>query len=153
MRTSIQVSERLRRKLGKRKRHPRETYEEVIENAIDEASRALPPARPVLAPPIADALREVTSAIRAIYGERLVRLVLYGSHARGDATPGSDVDVLVVLQGTVERGREITRLVDATYDVLLGRGVHVSALPMSETEFLTRATPLLLNVRREGIPL
>ena len=52
-------------------------------------------------------LTELGDNFRTLYGDRLVRLVLFGSHARGDAVPGSDIDVLVVLRGPVEPGVEI----------------------------------------------
>ncbi|MBL0062906.1 MAG: nucleotidyltransferase domain-containing protein [bacterium] len=48
--------------------------------------------------PILDELRE---ALAAHYGERLSKLVLFGSQARGDAEEDSDIDVLVVLKGEV----------------------------------------------------
>ena len=46
-------------------------------------------------------LAELRRRFDALYGERLLRMVLYGSQARGDAEPGSDIDVLVVLAGHV----------------------------------------------------
>lgn len=152
-RSSIQVSASLRRLLERRKLHAREPYEEVIERALAAAEPAARQAAPALPKPVQAALDELKSKLAAMYGPRLRRLILYGSHARGDATPASDVDVLVVLAGPVARGAEIERIVESTYDILLARGVHLSAHPIEETEFLTRATPLLVNVRREGIPL
>ena len=53
-----------------------------------------------LASDLRDALRD---RFRAAFGDRLHRLVLYGSHARGDATPQSDIDVLVVLEDGRDR--------------------------------------------------
>ena len=59
-------------------------------------------------------LAELKSRLEALYGDRLVNLVLYGSQARGDAEPGSDIDVLVVLRGPVNAGEEISRVCDIT---------------------------------------
>ena len=47
--------------------------------------------------------REVREGMAAIYGERLKGVYLFGSHARGDAREGSDIDVAVVLTGPVDR--------------------------------------------------
>lgn len=156
MRSSIQVSARLRKKLEKRKTHPRQSYEDVIESALDAGVSAASPLGlpPLPVPPrTLDAIHELRTKLREHYGERLVRVILYGSYARGDARPDSDVDILLVLGGQVDRGREIAHVVEITYDILLRRGVHLSALPMSEADYLSRATPLLMNVRREGLPL
>ena len=54
-------------------------------------------------------LAELRQQLEAVYGSRLVKLVLFGSQARGDAEPGSDIDVLVVLKGPVKPGEEISR--------------------------------------------
>ena len=40
-------------------------------------------------------LKEIKVRLSAAYGERLRGVVLYGSQARGDARPDSDVDILV----------------------------------------------------------
>ncbi len=88
------------------------------------------------------------------YGDRLVQLVLFGSQARGEATLDSDVDVLVVLRGAVPHpGLEIDRMMDIVYDLTLQYEQTLSVLPVSEKDFLTRQSPLLMNIRREGLCL
>jgi predicted nucleotidyltransferase len=52
-------------------------------------------------------LSDLENQLRALYGQRLVRLVLFGSQARGDADEGSDIDVLVVLGGPVDAYRTV----------------------------------------------
>ncbi len=64
-------------------------------------------------------LAELRRRFDRLYGERLVQLVLYGSQARGDAEPGSDIDVLVVLQGLVSPTEEIDRTLDDVADFRL----------------------------------
>ncbi|MFP4248886.1 MAG: nucleotidyltransferase domain-containing protein, partial [Armatimonadota bacterium] len=44
-----------------------------------------------------EALRELKRELEALYGDRLRGVYLFGSHARGEAGPDSDVDVAVVL--------------------------------------------------------
>ena len=55
-------------------------------------------------------LEELKERLSAAYGERLHAVVLFGSEARGDARPDSDIDVLVVLETlTGDYGEELER--------------------------------------------
>lgn len=54
----------------------------------------------------------VRTILAACYGERLKQLVLFGSQARGDADPESDIDLLVVLAGPVDDAKEHERTRD-----------------------------------------
>ena len=64
-------------------------------------------------------LAELRCRLETLYGERLIRLILYGSQARGDAEPGSDIDVLVVLRGAVSSCEEIARTIADVADLSL----------------------------------
>ena len=74
-------------------------------------------------------LAELRGRFEVLYGSRLLHLVLYGSQARDDATPDSDIDVLVVLQGPVQPSKDQLWLALHDYgagpadfsDYLLGR--------------------------------
>jgi predicted nucleotidyltransferase len=96
-------------------------------------------------------LTELRHRFEALYGERLVRMVLFGSQAREDAEPGSDIDVLVVLKGPVSPCEEIARTIDDVAGISLQYNEVVSCVFVSEEEFDRECSPLLLNVRREGI--
>jgi predicted nucleotidyltransferase len=78
-------------------------------------------------------------------------MVLYGSQARGDAVPGSDIDVIVVLQGPVSPGEEIARTGGIVADLSLSYGVVIACLFMDQEQFMHGHGPFLRNVRREGI--
>ena len=96
-------------------------------------------------------LTELRRRFEALYGERLVRMVLYGSQARGDAEPGSDIDVLVVLKGPVHPGDEIARTGGVVAELSLQFHEVISCIFMDEDRFMHRSGPLLRNIRREGI--
>ena len=96
---------------------------------------------------------ELHSCLAAVYRERLVRLVLFGSRARGDADPGSDIDILVVLREGVNPGAEIARTGNVTAALSLKHDVVISCSFASEDRFLTEQSPLLRNVRKEGVPI
>ena len=97
-------------------------------------------------------LAELRSRLEGLYGDRLVKLVLYGSQARGDAESDSDIDVLVVLKGPVNPGQEIERTGDIVSHVSLLNRAVVACVFVSDERFRSEWTPLLANVRREGVP-
>ena len=96
-------------------------------------------------------LAELRRRLEALYGERLVQMLLFGSQARGDAEPGSDVDVLIVLRGSINPGEEITRTGELTASLSLLYDVVISRLFVSADQFASEQSPLLLNIRREGV--
>ncbi len=88
-----------------------------------------------------------------LYGARLQNLMLFGSQARGDAEPGSDIDVLVVLKPPVNPGEEIKRTGKAISDLSLQNDVVISCIFMDAAHYQTRNGSLLRNIRKEGILL
>ncbi len=97
-------------------------------------------------------LNEFKRELRSLYGERLKDVILFGSYARGEAHAGSDIDVMVVLRGDVAPGREIDYMIDVITELNLKYSVLLSVVPVAEDKYLRRNSPLLLNVRREGVP-
>ena len=100
---------------------------------------------------VAVVVDELGTQLRSIYRDRLVRLVLFGSQARGDADPDSDIDVLIVLQGKVKPGEEILRTGETISTLSLKHNVVISRTFVSKEGFLAEQSSLLLNVRSEGV--
>ncbi len=96
-------------------------------------------------------LNELKKQLLSIYGERFGKLVLYGSYARAEAWEGSDIDVAVVLKDDVLPAKEIDRLIDIITDINLEYDVLISVYPVSEGSLQAGNSPLLLNIKREGI--
>jgi predicted nucleotidyltransferase len=91
-------------------------------------------------------------ALDGIYGDRLDRVVLFGSRARGDARPDSDFDVAVFLRDMDDRGAELNRLADLSTDFINETGEFVHAMAYRAGAYDER-TPLMREIRREGIDL
>jgi predicted nucleotidyltransferase len=77
-------------------------------------------------------LTHLKQELTDLYGDRLRHLTLFGSQARADAEPDSDIDVLVVLKPPVNPGEEIKRTGQAIADLSLQNGVMISCLFMDE---------------------
>ena len=97
-------------------------------------------------------LRRIRTSLRAIYGDRIERLVLFGSRARGDAHADSDYDVAVFLDDLTDRWREFHRLADLRTDILAETRAFLEARPFRAGSYRDR-TPLMHEIRREGINL
>jgi len=84
----------------------------------------------------------------------LVQLKLFGSKARGDSHPESDIDVLIVLSGydwDTEKA-----VYDLCTDISIDFGVLVVPVLYSVSEFeseLMRVTPFYQNVVQDGVSL
>ena len=102
---------------------------------------------------VQQALKELQDYLARIYGERLRGVYLYGSFARGDFHAGSDIDVLIALEGEVNPGREIDLIGDGVADICLEHNVLIATYPVPEEWLEGRKSPLFENVRREGIRL
>ena len=98
------------------------------------------------------ALTRFRAAVTEIYGERVERVVLFGSRARGDAQPDSDYDVAVFLRDMTDRAAEMNRLADLATDILYKEGEFIHAMPYGAGSY-NDGTPLMHEIRAEGIDL
>ena len=102
------------------------------------------------------AVNEFVRCLRRDLPDNILDLRLFGSEARGDATPESDIDVLVVVQPEHERAALETRVVDIAFDVNLEFNVFISpsvTTPAILNHPVWRETPFIQTVLREGVPL
>lgn len=97
-------------------------------------------------------LKRLRAALDAIYGDRIERVVLYGSRARGDARKDSDYDVAVFLHDLGDRWRELDRLADLGTEILDETGAFIHAMPYRAGSYDER-TPLMHEVRKDGVDL
>lgn len=98
-------------------------------------------------------VQQLKSSLAAFYGSRLRRVIVYGSQARGDADPDSDIDVLVILSGPVQPAAEIAHTGEIVADLSLRSNTVIACQFMDEDRYLDRAGPFLRNIRREGVPI
>jgi predicted nucleotidyltransferase len=97
-------------------------------------------------------LRRVRAALDALYADRIERVVLFGSRARGDANEDSDYDVAVFLRDLTDRWGELDRIAELQRVILDQAGAFVDAKPYPAGSYRNR-TSLMQEIRRDGIDL
>jgi predicted nucleotidyltransferase len=102
---------------------------------------------------ITPTLNELKQSLHELYGDRLVKLILFGSHARSEANPDSDIDLLAVFKSPVSQVQEISYMSELCVKILLEYNELVSIIPMDEDRFNAKDIALLRNIQREGIEL
>jgi len=133
----------------------------VDERLIDEAAgeRALAerpdPELPELSGPFDphQIAREVARGLRQLYGDRLGSVLLFGSWARGDAHPESDIDLLVVLDRVDSVWDELRRMEPVLWRHSFDNDTVITALPVAKGALDEQKKPVLVRARTEGLPV
>jgi predicted nucleotidyltransferase len=89
--------------------------------------------------------------LHEILGDALDSVVLYGSRARGEAMPGSDIDVLCIMSQPFDYGEMVLRTAKDAADLSLEHDVVISTAFVTRADYETRNTPFLMNVRQEAL--
>ncbi len=95
-------------------------------------------------------LKRFRVALAEIYGDRLDQVVLFGSRARGDATPDSDYDVAVFLKALPDRWSELDRMADLRVRFLDETGAFFDAKPYASASY-RETSPLMQEIRHDGL--
>lgn len=95
----------------------------------------------------------ITNWFKTHYPDRVVQIILYGSQARGEAKPDSDIDLLIVMKYAFNYAEEIEKTSEFIQDISLKYDTVISRAFVSEQRFNQENSPFILNVRREGIVL
>jgi predicted nucleotidyltransferase len=96
-------------------------------------------------------IQQCKEALTKQYGRRRKGVILYGSTARGQSAPDSDIDLLVLLETPFDYFTELRRLVDVLYPLQLESEQLISAKPVLVIDFEVGTVSLYRNARREGV--
>lgn len=96
-------------------------------------------------------INQIKAHLIKMYGEKIRRVILYGSYVRGEAARGSDIDVLVLVDESLNPFEVRESLSDLLFDILLEEGELISVIAVSEDFFENYNSPFMLNVKKEGV--
>lgn len=83
----------------------------------------------------------------------MVTTMLYGSEARGEAKPTSDIDLLILVdKGTVSLSDEM-EISEPLYNIELDSGILINSVIMPKSRWGSVVTPFYENVMKDGILL
>jgi predicted nucleotidyltransferase len=100
---------------------------------------------------IKELVNQIKEYLVKVYGGKIKRVILYGSQVRGQATKDSDVDVLVVVDDSLNPSGVRGSLGDIILDILLEEDELISVIVVPEHFFENYNSPFLLNVKEEGV--
>lgn len=103
-------------------------------------------------PRIEKLVQELKEGLIRIYGGRLRGVYLYGSYARGEERQDSDMDVMLVLDDYESYGKEIDRTGELVSRLSLDYSISISRVIVKERQWVESDTPLLRNIRIDGVP-
>lgn len=95
-------------------------------------------------------LKEIKRYLKEKYGEKIKKVILYGSYARGDATEDSDVDVMIVISDDLDNSEVLNYLIPLL-SKFMDLGEVVVPIIVDEKTWMDYPLDFLYNVRREGV--
>ncbi|SCJ89188.1 Predicted nucleotidyltransferases [uncultured Eubacterium sp.] len=101
-------------------------------------------------------LQQIAQVYRQVYGEEIVKILMYGSYARGTFDEESDIDIVAIVKGERESLQQGLKLVwersaelELEYETILSPTV----IPYDEFERFRDDLPYYRNIEREGVEI
>jgi len=96
-------------------------------------------------------IEECKAILADHYGEDFAGLYLYGSVARGQDVPTSDIDLLVLLAEPFDYFKEMRTIIELLYPVQLRSDQLISAKPVLRSEFEAGKLHFYRTVQLDGV--
>jgi predicted nucleotidyltransferase len=100
---------------------------------------------------VREVLEEIKKHLKELYGDKIKRIIVYGSFARGEAGKESDIDVLVVTSDDLDPYTVRKSISDTLFKILLRDGELISLISVPESVLKSKNTPFIQNVKEEGV--
>ena len=104
---------------------------------------------------IDDVIQEFIKGVKSILGERLKKIILYGSYARGDYNDSSDIDIMILTDlSDDEIIKYRDKIWDYAYDIEWNNNFNIMLSPIVKNinKYNQRKmiVPFYMNVQKEG---
>lgn len=101
---------------------------------------------------------EFINGVYEILGDRVKKIILYGSYARGDYNEGSDIDIMILTDlKENEMYENFIKISDMAYDIEEENNFDITLSPLIKNidkfNYWVEALPFYINVQREGVVL
>ncbi len=105
---------------------------------------------------LTEILKKYVDDVHKIYGDKLRTIILYGSYARGDSRPDSDIDIMILVDLSDDEIRSRGHMLsDLTFEYNFDNDLEIMPIVKNQDHFnrWLRAYPFYNNVKREGVEL
>lgn len=105
---------------------------------------------------IQNVLNGFLEEVKIILGDRLKKIVLYGSYARGDYNKSSDIDIMILTDlSNEEISKYSMKIWEKSADIEIDKGIVISPLLRNIDEFeeWSDVKPFYINIINEGVVL
>lgn len=105
---------------------------------------------------VQDIILYFSQKVKQILGNKLDKVILYGSYARGDYNEHSDIDIMILTTLTDQEIEEVeTEIFDLAFDFQIDYGMDISVVIKNKDHFnyWLGALPFYNNVQKEGVVL
>ena len=107
---------------------------------------------------ISNIIDEFVKGVNEILGDRVKKIILYGSYARGDYNESSDIDIMILTDLTDDEIVDYRQKIhDLAYDIEWNNNFDIDISPLVKNidrfNYWLEALPFYMNVQREGVVL
>lgn len=107
---------------------------------------------------ISNIIDEFINGVNEILGNRVKKIILYGSYARGDYNKSSDIDIMILTDLTDDEMYDyFVKVSDMAYDIEEANDFEIMLSPLVKNidkfNYWLDALPFYMNVQREGVVL
>lgn len=101
-------------------------------------------------------INDFIKKVKEILGDRVKKIILYGSYARGDFNKNSDVDIMILTDlndKEIEEYRD--KISNIAFEIQLEEEIYISPIIKNIDKYNERIKiiPFYMNVQKEGVEL